>query len=92
MILPACRHPTYIPSITTKTNINKETVLDWAQKMHCSFCFKVYCDGFSFKGRIGAVAILCKNIRIVKTSRLYLGTPDKYTIYKAEQVGISISS
>ena len=37
------------------------------------------------------MAILYKNNRITKTSRIYLGTPDKHNIYEAELVGILLA-
>ena len=62
--------------------------LDLVQKTHQRHRYKVYCDGSSYKGGVGAAAVLYKHNRIVKTSRFYLGSPNEHMVYEAELVGI----
>ena len=69
-------------------NINKEIVLKRAKKTYRSFCYKVYCDGSSFEGGVGAAALLYKNNRLIKISKAHLGTSSEHTVYKAKLVGI----
>lgn len=90
-ISPIRRHPTYKPSLTTKISSTKDTALELAQKTHESIQYKVYSDGSSYEGGVGASAILYKNDRIVKICRYHLGTPTEHTVYEAELVGILLA-
>ena len=60
------RHPTYRPTLTTKISLSKAIALDIVQKNHRTHKYKVYCDGSSFDGRVGAATILYKNNSITK--------------------------
>ena len=66
----------------------KETALDLSNKSHCALCYKVYCDGSSYEGGVGAAVILYKNNCVLKTIWYKLGTPEEHTVYKVELVGI----
>lgn len=66
----------------------KDITLELMQKTHCTIKYKVYCDGSSYKGRVGAVAILYKNNRLLKIQRFRLGTPEEHTVHEVELVGI----
>ena len=88
---PVRRHPTYKPPLITRISHSKEAALERAIAMHQHTQYKVYTDGSSFKGGVGASAILYKNNHVMKTCRYHLGTSTKHTVYEAELVGIILA-
>ena len=74
-----------------KISPTKDITLESAQKTHHTIKYKVYCDGSSYKGGVGAAAILYKNNRPLKIQRFRLGIPEEHTIYEAELVGILLA-
>ena len=87
-VLPVGRHPFYIPALSTMININKEMALERAKKTYHSFHYKVYCDGSSYEGGVGAAALLYKNDRLIKISKAHLGTSSNHMVYEAKLVSI----
>ena len=86
----AHRHPSYIPSFSTKISPSKETALTLTQGNHCTTQYKVYCERSSLKGGVGAAAVLYKNDGVIKVCRCHLGSgrhPGEHMVYKAELIG-----
>ena len=90
-ITPSRRHPCYIPLFSTKVSHSKETALNLMNKSHHMLHYKVYCDGSSYEGGVGAAAVLYKNNHILKSIWYKLGTPEEHTVYKVELVGIILA-
>ena len=69
---PARQHLIYRPTMETIISVNKEDALTLANLTHAAVQYKVYCDGLSLKGGVGASADLYKGNREVKSLHLYL--------------------
>ena len=85
------RHPFHKPIFTTKISPSKELALELTQKTHHTTKYKVYCDGSSIEGGVGATATLYKNNQLLKTRRAYLGSADEHTVFEAELVGVLLA-
>lgn len=48
---------------------------------------KIYTDGSSHEGGVGAAAVLVQGIRPVRIARYYLGKDTQHTVYESECVG-----
>ena len=77
-----------MPTFSTKISSSKETALTLTQGNHRMSHYKIYCDGSSLKGGVGAAAVLYKNNEVIQVSRYYLGTLEEHTVYEAELIGI----
>ena len=82
------RHPFHKTAFTLKISPSKNLALELAQRTHHTTKYKVYCNGLSFKGGIGAAAVLYKNKRVLKVRRAHLGTAEEHTIYEAKSTGV----
>ena len=69
----------------------KETALEHAIETHLHTQYKVYTDGSSFEGGVGAAAILYKNNQIMKICQYHLGSSTEHTVYEAELIGIILA-
>lgn len=55
---------------------------------HSEETVRVFTDGSSHNGKVGAAAILCRPGRPDRVLRAYLGKDEHHTVYEAELVGI----
>ena len=85
------RHPSYKLSFSTKVSPSKETALSFAQAIHHLVHYKIYCDGSSLEGGVGAAVGLYKNDTVIKICRYHLGTPEEHTAYEAELTRIILA-
>ena len=88
---PTCHHPTYKPSLSTTISTCKDDALALANTTHADTQYKVYSDGSSFEGGIGASAVLYKSNRAIKSLRYYLGPATEHTVYESELVRLLLS-
>ena len=88
---PARQHPIYRPTMETVISANKEDALMLANSTHSATRYKVYCDRSSLEGGVGALAILYKGNREVKSLCLHLGPATKHTVYESELIGILLA-
>ena len=91
IIDPVCRRPNYKPAFKMFIESNKESALTKANTNHTTTCYKVYCDGSGFEGGTGALAVLYKDNRIVKSLRYYLGPLTEHTVYESELIGLLLT-
>ena len=75
--------PIHIPM--TKARALEETVMIWNKTT-------VYSDRSGQDRQIGAVAVLCRNGVEWSMLRVYLGSADQHTVYKAELLGLSLAA
>ena len=87
-ISPVRRSPSYKISFSLKIPSSKDAALSLAQLTDFTVPVRVYSDGSSFNGGIGASAILYLRDRLINTLRFYLGTKQEHTVYEAEGVGL----
>ena len=88
---PTHRHPTYKPSLSTTISICKDDTLALTNTTHATTQYKVYSDGSSFEGGIGASAVLYKGNRAIKSLRYYLGPATEHMVYELELVRLLLS-
>ena len=87
-ISPVRRSPSYKTPFSLTIPSSKDAVLALAQLTDFTAPVRVYSDGSSFEGGIGASAILYLKDRLIKMLRFYLGTGHEHTVYEAEGVGL----
>lgn len=88
---PTRHHSTYKPSLSTTISTCKDDALALANTTHADTQYKVYSDGSSFEGGIGASAVLYKSNRAIKSLRYYLGPATEHTVYESELVRLLLS-
>ena len=88
---PSVGTPFHKPTFSTKISSSKDSALELAQNTHWTTKYKVYCDGSSIEGGVGAATILYKNNRVLKTRRAYLGSAKEHTVFEAKLVGVLLA-
>jgi ribonuclease HI len=88
IISPVRRSPGYTPSFDLIIPPSKEEALPFAIATNATSPVRIYSDGSGFEGGIGAATLLYIKERLVKVLRVYLGTSQEHTVYKAEGVGL----
>lgn len=80
-------HPSYHPTMCTIISYDKDEALGFTKIVHETTKYKVYTDGSGYEGGTGAMAVLYKNDRIIRSLQLHLGTNTEHTVYKSELIG-----
>jgi ribonuclease HI len=87
-ISPVRRSPGYTPLFKVVIPPSKDDTLPFAIDTNTTAPVRIYSDGSSFEGGIGAAALLFVKERLVKVLHVYLGSSQEHTVYEAEGVGL----
>ena len=71
--------------------LDKDKALESVKIAHDATKFKVYMDGSGYEGGIGAVVVLYKGDRVIRSLQLHLGPKAEHTIYESELTGILLT-
>jgi ribonuclease HI len=85
---PVCVHPKDKGSKIVHIDIPLDKEASKQADANTTEQIKVYTDGSSHNGKVGAAAILKREGNSDRTLRFHLGSADHHTVYKAELVGI----
>src|SRR6267154_4380872 len=89
-LIPAHRSPS-VPN-PFKSHIAKTRDEAMTEQAHLKEVIQVYCEGSGFQHNIGAAAVLFRAGCQPRTLCYHLGTEDEHTVFKAEEVGLTLAA
>lgn len=87
-IPPVRANPAYRKTVPVRLDIPSDKDASKRTDTSATEVIKVYTDGSSHNGKVGAAAILLRQGKPARILKLHLGTAEEHTVYEAELVGL----
>ena len=89
-IHPSCLHPSWTAPFSTLIHQGEEAIIAYDKASTASV--KLYANGSSIDGGVGAAAVLFINDNPQQSLQHYLGPEKHHTVYEAELVGLTLAA